>query len=139
MEVREIMSRNVECISPSATLQEAASRMRTRDIGFLPVCQGDQVIGTLTDRDAMIRAIAQGMDPTKTTAKEIMSRDVFFSFEDQDIEDVAEYMSERQVRRMIILDRDKKLVGVVSLGDVAKTDGEEKVSAQALRQISEAA
>jgi len=139
MEVRQIMSTNVECVAPGTTLNEAAARMKTRDIGFLPVCDNNRIVGTLTDRDVMLRAIAEDMDARKTKVKDIMTKEVFYCFDDQDVKEVAQNMSQQQVRRMIILNRDKKLVGVVSIGDVAKTDGEQKVSAETLRQISQAA
>src|SRR5687768_13156166 len=136
MEVRQIMSSDVERITQDTTLQDAAQRMKTRDVGFLPVCEGDRVLGTLTDRDIIIRGVARGVDVRQTSAKDVMSKDVFYCYVDEDIEDVAEAMSEKQVRRMIIMDHDERIVGVVSLGDIAKADTDEQVSADTLRNVS---
>src|ERR1700747_1031407 len=113
MQVREIMTTNVECIAPNTTIQDAADKMKSLDVGFLPICDNDRLIGTLTDRDIVIRAIAGGQDH-KTTVKNVMSREVFFCFEDEDVETCADQMKEREVKRMLVLDRNKRLVGVVS-------------------------
>lgn len=139
MKVNQIMTKDVECISPDATLKEAASRMKSLNIGFLPVCDKDQPVGVITDRDLTIRALAEGRDVKKTKAKDVMTEDVFYCFDDQEAEECASYMSEKEVRRILILNRDNKLVGVISLGDLAQAKIEEKVAAETLRNISEAA
>jgi CBS domain-containing protein len=136
MELREIMTTNVECIPPDSTLADAAIKMKTLDIGFLPVCDNDRLIGTLTDRDIVIRGLAGGRD-ANASAKSVMSKDVFFCYEDDDIEHCADHMKEKAVKRMLVLNRDKRLVGVVSLGDLSKA--QKSVAADALQDISEAA
>jgi CBS domain-containing protein len=136
MEIREIMTTNVECIAPDLTIQDAARKMRDLDVGFLPVCENDKLIGTVTDRDIVLRAIAEGRNPT-TTARSVMTKGVFFCYEDEDVEACAEHMKDNEVKRLLIVNRDKRLVGVVSIGDLARA--EEDVAGDALRDITEAA
>jgi CBS domain-containing protein len=137
MKVDDIMTSNVECLAPEASLREVAQEMKSLDVGFIPVCENDRLIGTITDRDIVIRAVAEGMDPETCKARDVMTREVVYAFEDEDVKDVAEKMREKNVRRILILDRSKRLVGVVSIGDVSKV--EEKVSGKTLRDIAEAA
>ena len=133
------MTKNVECAEPSLPIANAARRMRDLSIGFLPVCENDKLIGAVTDRDITIRSVAQGRDPRLAPVSEIMSQDLYFCYDDEEVERVAEYMQEKEVRRLVILDREKRLVGVVSLGDIAKTVGEEEVAGETLGEIAEAA
>ena len=139
MKVREIMSRNVECIQTDTTMKDAAEKMRLLDVGFLPVCDGDTVVGTLTDRDITIRHVADGQNPYRVKAGDIMTPSAFYCFEDEDIEDVGRYMQEHEVRRVLIFDRGQNLVGVVSLGDISKAAGEERLAGETLKEIAEAA
>jgi CBS domain-containing protein len=113
--------------------------MKTLNVGFLPVCENDRLVGTVTDRDIAIRSVAEGHNVSKTTANTVMTPDVFFCYDDQDVAECGRYMQEKGVRRMLILNRDKRLVGVVSLGDIAKADGEEPVAATTLKEVSKAA
>src|SRR5262245_29392708 len=117
MEVREIMTRNVECIGPETPISKAAEKMRDLDIGFLAVCEGDRLVGTVTDRDITIRSVAQGRDPRLAPVSEIMTPGIFWCYEDEGVQEVGKEMQEKEVRRMLILNREKRLVGVVSLGD----------------------
>ena len=137
MKIRGIMTTNVECVSPETSIEDLAQKMKTLDVGFLAVCENDRLVGTVTDRDIVIRGIASERDINSITAREIMTHDVFWCYEDDDVKDVAEKMREKDVRRMLILNRDKRLVGVVSIGDMAKV--EEGESGKTLRDISEAA
>jgi CBS domain-containing protein len=139
MKVSEIMSRNVECIFPDTSIKEAAEKMRSLDVGFLPVCQEDKVIGVLTDRDIAIRHVADGQNPYRVKARDIMTPNVLYSYEDQDVEEVARYMQEYEIRRVIIVDRTDHLAGVVSLGDLAQAAGEESLAGETLKDIAEAA
>jgi len=126
MIVREVMTPQVEVIHPDATLREAAAKMKSLDVGPIPVCDGERLQGMLTDRDITVRATAEGRDPNHTRVREVMSPDVFYCFEDQDVQDAARLMEDRQIRRLVVLDRNKRLVGIVSLGDLAvQTDDEE--------------
>jgi len=137
MKVREIMTSNVECLAPEASLKEIAQEMKSLDVGFIPICENDRLMGTVTDRDIVIRAIAEGMEVETCKARDIMSREIVYAFDEDDLKTVAEKMREKEVRRILILDNAKRLVGVVSIGDISKV--EEKVSGKTLRDITEAA
>jgi CBS domain-containing protein len=120
MQVSEVMSRDVKVASPTDTLQQAARLMAELDAGVLPVAENDRLVGMVTDRDIAIRGDAKGCDPKQTTLREIMTEEgVKYCFEDEDLEQVARSMAEQQVRRMPVLNRDKRLVGIVSLGDIS--------------------
>jgi len=137
MKVREIMTTNVECVSPDAGLLELANKMKTLDVGFIPICESDRLVGTVTDRDIVIRGLAGGKSINTCKAQDIMTKDVFWCFEDEDVKEVASKMREKEVRRMLILNPEKRLVGVVSIGDISKV--EEKESGKTLKDITEAA
>src|SRR5262245_14908974 len=137
MKVREIMTSNVECLAPDASLKEIAQEMKSLDVGFIPVCENDRLVGTVTDRDIVLRAVAEGSDANTTRARDVMSRAVVYAFDDEDVKSVAEKMRDKDVRRILILDKAKQLVGVVSIGDISKV--EEKVSGKTLHDIAEAA
>ena len=106
-------------------------------MGFLPVCENDRLVGALTDRDIVLRVIADGKDLKKCKARDVMTDDVFWCYEDQTADEVADYMAEKEVRRVLILNRDKRLVGVISIGDLAKR-GEEKITGETIRDIATA-
>ena len=139
MKISEIMSRNVECIEPDTSIKDAAEKMRSIDVGFLPVCEDGHIIGTLTDRDITIRHVADGQNPYRVEARDILTPNVFYCFEDQDIEEVGRYMQQHEVRRVLIFDHTQQLVGVVSLGDISKAAGEEHLAGETLKEIAEAA
>lgn len=139
MQLKDIMTQHVEVISPEATLQEAAEKMQQFDIGPLPVYDGKQLVGMLTDRDIIVRAVAKGYDPKTTPVREAMTPDIAYSFEDQDVQEAARIMEECQIRRLPILDRAKRLVGIVSLGDLAVRTGEQQQVGEILEQVSEPA
>ena len=139
MKVQQIMSHNVECIEPTTPIAKAAQKMRDMDIGFLAVCEEEGLVGTVTDRDITIRSVAQGRDPRLAPVEEIMTPTAFHCYEDEDVEQVGKYMKEKEVRRMLIMNREEKLVGVVSIGDIAKTSGEQQLAGETLGQIAEAA
>jgi len=139
MKVSEIMTRDVELIQPDDTLHVAAQKMRDRDIGFLPVCDGTSLMGVLSDRDIAIRAIAGGMDMTVMLGRDLMTSPAIYAFDHQDVKEAAKIMSENQIRRLVVLSRDdERLVGVVSLGDLARS-GITDISGQVLRKVSEPA
>jgi CBS domain-containing protein len=139
MELRDIMTRNVEVVSGDATLTEAATKMKALDVGLIPVCDGDRLQGILTDRDITIRATAAGRDPTKTKVADVMSTDIAYCLEDQDVQDAAILMEARQIRRLPVLNRDKSLVGIVSLGDIAVHGGDTDLAGETLQEISQPA
>src|SRR5437660_1200203 len=136
MQVNEVMTRDAECTRPEATLQEAAERMKALDVGALPVCDDDRLVGVLTDRDITIRCVADGHDPRADHVREAMTPQVFYCFEDTDVTDAAELMREKQVRRLPVLNHDKRMVGIVALGDLAVENGNEQLAGHALEGIS---
>jgi CBS domain-containing protein len=122
MKVSKVMTRDVRLIEPSQTIREAAQLMAELDTGIIPVREGDRLVGMITDRDITVRGVAQGRGPD-TSVREVMTDDVKYCFEDDDTNEVARNMADIQVRRLPVLDRDKRLVGIISLGDMAITEG----------------
>ncbi|HZG46033.1 MAG TPA: CBS domain-containing protein [Allosphingosinicella sp.] len=136
MKISEIMTSDVQVVQPNATIREAAQFMLRADAGVVPVCDGQKLQGMITDRDIAVRAVAEGLGPD-TPVTQVMTGEILFAFEDDDVEDVASQMSQAQVRRMPIVSReDKKLVGIVSVGDLSDA-GEHDVAALALDGITE--
>ena len=134
MKIANIMSRDVHFISPDTTLREAASEMKKIDAGALPVAEHDKLVGILTDRDIAIRGVAAGKGPD-AKVREVMSPDIKYCFEDEDVAHVAENMSELQVRRLPVMSREKRLIGIVALADL--TRGSLPHTARALHGISQ--
>ena len=137
MKLSEIMTRDVAVLQPDDSLQFAAKKMRDRNIGFLPVCDGEVLIGVLSDRDITIRALAEGMDVNIMLGRDLMTAPAIYCFDDQDVSEAAKVMAENQIRRLVVLSRDdKRLVGVVSLGDLARNEPADR-SGQVLKKVSE--
>ena len=139
MQLRNVMTRDVEVVRPDASVQEAAATMKRLDVAPLPVCDGKRVLGMVTDRDITIRAVAEGRDPKATTVQEVMTDEVIYCYEDQDAEDATRLMAEKQVRRLLVLDRDKQLVGIVSLGDLAVDTADPIRAGETLERVSQPA
>jgi CBS domain-containing protein len=137
MHINEVMTRNVKIASPSDSLQRAAQLMEEEDFGSLPVGENDRLVGMLSDRDIAIRAVAQGLSPTECTVRDVMSAEIKYVFDDESVEDAAKMMGKLQVRRLPVLNRDKRLVGIVSLGDLALS--KTKPAGDALKSISKPA
>src|SRR4051794_37719048 len=135
MRISEVMSRDVQLVKPEETLGQAASMMKKLDSGVVPVGEGDKLVGMLTDRDIAIRAVAAGKGPD-TKVGDVMTAEVKYCFDDQDVAHVAENMAELQIRRLPVVNRDKRLVGIVSLADIAR-QGSVPKSAKALHGISQ--
>ena len=137
MKVSEVMTRGVECTRPAASVYEAARMMADRDIGTLPVCgQNERLVGMLTDRDIVLRAVAEGQDPVMMRVREIMTPKVITCFDDQSVEEAVRLMEEHQIRRIVVLDRAKRLAGILSLGDVAVETGDELLVGEAVERVS---
>jgi len=136
MKIREVMTETVELVDPDTALRDAAQRMRDVGIGFLPVGVDDRLVGTLTDRDITVRAVADGLDPKVARVREAMSRTLIYCFEDQDTSEAATLMAENKVRRLPVLNSAKRLVGVVSIGDLAAMTGDDDVIGQTVQDIS---
>ena len=131
------MSPNVQVVGPDDKIQAAAIQMSNGDFGLLPVAENDQLIGTLSDRDIVIRAVANGKDGS-TKVREVMSEGVIWAYENESVEEGAKLMSEHQIRRLPILDVNRKLVGIVALGDFAVVSADAKAAGEALSEISKA-
>ena len=121
MKVSEIMTRDVRLLSPDQTIREAASLMADIDVGSLPVGDNDRLVGMITDRDIVIRAVAQGK-PADTKVADVMSKEILYCVDTDEIDDVARNMGKAQVRRLPVVNSEKRLVGIVSLGDLARND-----------------
>jgi CBS domain-containing protein len=135
--VRDVMTRGVETAAPDATIVDVARRMRDLDVGSLPVCDGTRLIGIVTDRDLSVRATASGKDPNTTRVREVMSPEIAWVFDDEPADAAARVMRERQIRRLPVLDRSDRLVGVVALGDLATDLGDDKLKGSTLEDISQ--
>jgi len=140
MQVKDVMTRGAECTKPDATLQEAARKMKDLDVGPLPVCgDNDRLVGMITDRDITIRAVAEGQDPRTVRVREAMTPNVVYCYEDEDAAAAARLMQENQLRRLVVLNRDKRMVGIVSLGDLAVETGDQRMAGESLQAVSEPA
>jgi CBS domain-containing protein len=136
MQIREVMSRDVSVASPGDSIQHAAARMAELDVGILPVGDNDRLVGMVTDRDIAVRGVACACDPKSTAVRDIMSAEVKYCYDDDSVEQIAQNMAEQQIRRLPVVNRDKRLVGIVSLGDLA-THLKSKAPGYALRGISQ--
>jgi CBS domain-containing protein len=138
MQLKDVMTRNVEVIQPRASIADAARRMDELNVGPLPVCDGERLVGMVTDRDITVRATSAGKDPRTTPVSEAMSQDVLYCYEDQDVRDAAKLMADQQIRRVPVVTRDdKRLVGIVSLGDIASETRDDRMSGDTLERVSE--
>jgi CBS domain-containing protein len=136
MKVSECMTRDVRVTAPTQTLREAARLMAELDVGVLPVGEHDRLIGMITDRDIAVRGVATGRGPDATVA-EVMTDSVMYCFADQTLEEVSRNMGDIQVRRLPVVDREKRLVGIISLSDIAQGDGAYEEAGEALRDIAQ--
>jgi CBS domain-containing protein len=139
MQIREIMTPQVEVIYADATLKEAAKKMSQLNVGLLPVCDSDLLLGMITDRDITVRATAAGCDPNTTKVCDTMTPEVVYCFEDQDVNTAMQIMDRRQIRRILVVDHDKQLAGIVSLGDLAVAARDQAQIGEILESISEPA
>jgi CBS domain-containing protein len=135
-QIRDVMTRDVRTVQPETSLRVAAQCMEELNIGVLPVCDGERLVGMVTDRDITVRGVAQGKLADECTVAEVMSASVRSCQEDQDVDDVLDEMSDVQIRRLPVVDHQKRLVGIVSLGDLSERGGEQRRVAEALRGIS---
>jgi CBS domain-containing protein len=137
MQVKDVMTRDVTTIGLNATLEEAAAKMSVLDIGPLPVHDGETLVGVITDRDIIVRAIATGLDPIQARVSDALTPVVIYCFEDQDVSVAERLMEENQVRRLVVLDRDHQLAGIVSLADLARRTEDEAQIGHVVEAISE--
>jgi CBS domain-containing protein len=136
MQIKEVMTPSPEVISPEATLAEAATMMKRLDVGSLPVGNNDSIVGWITDRDITIRATAEHRNPDAAVVQEAMSPAVVFCTESDDVDGCARLMEEKQIRRLPVLNADRRLVGIVALGDLAVSP-DKKLAGEILQKVSE--
>ena len=135
MKVSEAMTRDVSMVRPDQTIRDAAHMMADLDIGALPVQENDRLVGMITDRDIAVRAVAEGRG-SDTRIRDVMTKEIKYCYEDQSVEDVTRNMGEQRLRRLPVMNRDKRLVGILSLGDIACEDGAQDEAGEALSGIS---
>ena len=137
MQLKDIMTADPLILSPETALREAAQKMRELDSGVMPIGENDRLVGMLTDRDITVRATADGKDPNTTPVRDVMSSEVIYCFEDDDLDAAARKMEEHQIRRLIVLNRDKRLVGIASLGDLAVHAPSDRLPGEVTEAVSE--
>jgi CBS domain-containing protein len=137
MHVKEVMSNRPEFLPPTTPLIKITEEMRLHDFGFVPIGENDRLIGVVTDRDVAIRGVGNGKDPNSLQAKDVMTKKVLYCYEDDNIKDAAESMCKQQVHRLIVLNKDKRMTGILSLGDIARKSKNEKLSGHIIEAISQ--
>lgn len=139
MKIKEIMETSVKLVNPTTSLREAAELMRDCDCGYLPVGADDRLQGAVTDRDIVIRGIAEGRNAEQTSVQEVMTSTIMYCYEDEDIEQASEKMQSQQVRRLVVLNRDKRLRGVITLGDIARATNDKHLTGETECGVAKAA
>jgi len=134
-QIKDVMSANFKWMAPDSPVSQVAQQMRDMDCGFMPLAENDKMVGMITDRDITIRAVAEGKNPADVQARDIMTAKTYYCYDDQDIEEVCNNMGEIQVRRLPVVNRDKRLVGIVSMGDLAQSASRPNVG-QTQQQIT---
>lgn len=137
MQLKEFVNSRVETVQLDDTLQRAAEKMRELDVGSLPVCEGNHLVGMVTDRDVTIRAVAEGRDPGATTVREVMTPDVVCCSEDDEVEEAARIMQDNQVRRILVVNEANELIGITSIGELATATGDRMLAGETLLAVSE--
>jgi CBS domain-containing protein len=137
LRIKDVMTPQAEVISPDATTEDAASIMKTLDVGVLPVCDEEGLVGILTDRDLVVRVMAASRDPKTMLVGEAMTPSVVYCFEDDEVEHAATIMAGQQIRRLPVLDKNRKLVGIVSMGDIAVDTQDHQLTGKLLENVSQ--
>lgn len=137
MQLREIMTTNFHVIPHNATIQQAAKMMRDHDIGLLPVTDNDKMIGTVTDRDVVVRIIANGGDTSSIPVSQAMTAHLIYTYEDRDVNEAISIMQEKQVRRLIVVNQAEQVVGLVSLSDITRADSADEMVAEMLHELAD--
>ena len=133
--VKDVMSPDFKWMAPDSPISQVAQQMRDMDCGFIPLAENDKMIGMITDRDITVRAVAEGKNPEDVKARDIMTAKTYYCYDDQDVEEVCNNMGEIQVRRLPVVNRDKRLVGIVTMGDLAQAASRPNVG-QTQQQIT---
>ena len=137
MQIQDVMTKQVEAISPDSSLQVAAQMMRDLDVGAVPVCEDKKLIGIVTDRDITIRCSAQGLDPRDCSVSDAMTRDMTCCHPEDDVKAAADLMENKQIRRLPIVDAQMRLIGIVSLGDIATRQHDRRLAGEILEEVSQ--
>jgi CBS domain-containing protein len=135
MQLNDIMTKEFQHIAKEESIRHAAEMMRSLDVGFLPILEGEQVVGAVTDRDIVVRGIADGLG-VDTPVSAVMSKGAHFKYVDEDITEAANLMEQEQIRRLMVLDRSDRCVGIVSLGDIATHTGDRRIGGEVLEEVS---
>ncbi len=136
MTIRDIMTRDVQVVGPDETIRKAAQLMDQLNVGVLPVCDGEKLVGMITDRDITVRATSAGMAPDQCRIADVMTTEPRYCYEDDPVNEVSRLMGDQQIRRIPVVDHSNRLVGIVSLGDLATDAKDERAAESALEQIS---
>jgi CBS domain-containing protein len=136
MQVKDIMTRDVQVVSPETSVLEAARKMRSFDIGCLPVCKDRRCVGIFTDRDIVLRIVAEGRNPQSTLVGDIMTADIVYCSEDDDISTIVKTMEDKQVRRVLVLDNNKYPIGICSVGDLALDSGDLQLAGEVMHEVA---
>lgn len=137
MQVNEIMTTDVQCVDPETTVEEASRLMLENDIGTVLVCEDDQLLGIVTDRDIVLRSVADGQEPGSFPVRHVMSDRLYFCYGEEEVDQAAFRMKHKQVRRLPVLDNDRRLIGIISLGDIALGMSNESLIGETLEGVSE--
>ncbi len=137
MQIKEIMTKKPESLPPTTILKEAAEKMLKKDFGFLPVSENGKLLGVVTDRDITIRAVAKGLEADSTSLEDVMTKKVVICHENDDVHNAADLMKEKQIRRLVVLDKNEHICGVVTLGDIAIKCDDIDLNDEVLRALSE--
>jgi len=137
MQIKDILTSDVETVSPDTRIHEVARKMKELDIGAVPVCSGRRLLGMITDRDITVRDIAEGRDPRETPVSDAMTNEVIFCYQDQDVDDARQLMEQYQIRRLPVVDEQDQLVGIVSLGDIATRAHDDEEVGETLKEVSQ--
>jgi CBS domain-containing protein len=135
--IGDVMTGSVEVTTADATVAAVAAKMRDSAVGMIPVCEDDRLVGVLTDRDITVRSTAKGLDPKKTRIREVMTPQVLYCFDDQLVAEAGHRMEQKAVRRLIVLNRQKRMVGIISLDDLVRLPGEEKRVGEVLEHVTQ--
>ncbi len=135
MQVRDVMTKDVQVIHAATSVRDAARKMKELNVGILPVAEKQKIVGVLTDRDIVVRSTAEGLNPEKEMIGSLMSGNVIWCFEDEDIDSAIDKMKKAKIRRIPVVSRENELVGIISIGDVA-IEGDERRAGETLEQIS---
>jgi CBS domain-containing protein len=139
MQVKQAMSKDFRIIKPDTTLREAAEYMRECDCGYLPVGENDRLTGAVTDRDIIVRGIAAGHNPDDATVDKIMTEKVVYCYEEDDVKDAAERMKKDQIRRLVVLDKNKRMTGVITVGDIARASNDNYITGDIETSVAQTA